>query len=152
VSSQRPEPLKALGDRQNEISEPLLCIAATLGREHQLREALRVLYRGAASRPSHEQVWLERIRRAFERQKAEGLPGDRMHTEDLCEALGTINGRTLGILLDEMGFVRTQPEMFRVGSFNRRGYWLVDFQPLFERYLEPESPQLEPAEDDEEVA
>lgn len=138
VANQRPEPLKALNDRQNEIVEPLLAIATVLGREDDLREALQSIFRSeAGGRPSREQVLLTRIRAAFELQALRGLgPRDMIFTEDLINALGPYTPRLLGILLAEMGFVRTQAETIRIDTQVRKGYYRSDFEPLFARFLD----------------
>jgi hypothetical protein len=140
VVNQRPEPLKALDDRQNEIVEPLLAIAAVLGSEPALREALRQVFRrGPAGQMSQEQAFLARIRDAFDEQQREGGPGDRIHTDELLRHLGSMySPRLLGILLAELGFARTGPETFRIDTFNKRGYWRRDFQRLFDRHLDEE--------------
>lgn len=148
VANQRPEPLKALDDRQNEICEPLLAIAAVLGREDDLRQALRTLYGGEMKRVTREQAFLTKIRAAFDAQASVGKPTDRIWTDDLLRYLGRMyNGRTLGILLREMRFVRTAEPNIRITigheSEVRRGYMRVDFEPLFERHLDVERPSVD---------
>ncbi len=151
VVNQRPEPLKALDDRENEIVEPLLAIAIVLGREQELREALKAMYRRTTAKPSHEQVLLGRIRNAFDQQAAAGGPPDRIFSEDLVKALGSsYTPRLVGILLAELGFVRTAKEMLRIDTQVKRGYCRSDLEPLFLRYLDQDS-TLEVVEDEEEA-
>jgi len=141
VANQRPEPLKVLDDRQNEIIEPLLAIAAVLGREDDLREALRTIFRKQVGKATREQVLLARIKKAFDRQALAGRPTDKIFTEDLLAGLGSAyTPRLLGILLREMGFIRTAEETIRIGTYTKRGYDRKDFEPLFARYLDIERP------------
>jgi hypothetical protein len=149
IANQRPEPLKALDDRQNEICEPLVAIATVLGKEAELREALRQVFSRGEAPMSQEQAFLLRIRQAFEEQERNGGPRDRIHTEQLLSALGPMyNARLLGILLGELGFVRTEPETLRIEASVKRGYARSDLQPLFDRYLDNEMPALHAVEDD----
>jgi hypothetical protein len=150
VANQRPEPLKALDDRQNEICETLLAIAAVLGREKDLRAALVRVFRKDAGRPSQEQAFLAKIRACFDLQAVDG-PDDRIFTEDLIAGLGAMyTPRLLEILLREYGFVRSYPETIRIEAKVKRGYYREDFEPLFERYLDSDSqPALHIVEDDE---
>lgn len=151
VALQRPEPVKALDDRRNEIVEPLLQIAIVLDKEAELREALVNLYQGDRSRPSREQALLARIKRAFDLQAAQGGSDKAMHTEDLIAALGSYyTPRTLSIVLKEFGFERTASETVRIGNKVKRGYARADFEPLFDRWLDDLKPDLELIEDEDE--
>jgi hypothetical protein len=148
ILNQRPSQMKALDDRQNEIVEPLLAIAAVLGKDKELRAALRDVYRQESAAPSQEQIFFARIRAAFEIQAAMGGPEDRIFTGELIQCLGSMySPRLLGILLGEYGFVRTGPEVIRIDTEVKRGYMREDFEPLFARYLDVEP---EPEEDENE--
>ena len=59
--ARRPEPIKALSDRQNEISEPLLAIASVCGLEDELRHALSMAFAGDNAQ-TPKQALLARIR------------------------------------------------------------------------------------------
>jgi hypothetical protein len=127
VAAMRPEPMNHLSDRQDEISEPLLCIAAVLGVEDELRSALTKLFlSGQKTQPNPVQIIFKRIHDAFN--------GDqKIWTEELCQHLGPMyNGRTLALWLEPYGIA---PKNIRKGTDVQKGYEATQFMAAWSKYL-----------------
>jgi hypothetical protein len=127
IHVQSPKPMANVAPRQDEISEPLLAIAAVLGYEDELRTALeRIFATAGKTQPSPTQVIFRRIHEAFE-----GQP--KIWTDDLCKALGPMyNGRTLALWLEPFGIM---PKDVRVGNQVKRGYSADQFMQVWEAHL-----------------
>jgi hypothetical protein len=127
LTFQRPERLGALGDRQNEICEPLLQIASVFGIEAETRDMLEHLFsqENGMDSLSPEQVLLSRVRDAFG-------TATKLHTEELLTGLPGFNGRTLALNLEQFDI---SPVDVRIGTQVRRGYHLKQFAEAFEHNL-----------------
>lgn len=129
VAAMYPEPMVNLSDRQDEISEPLLCIATVLGVEDDVREALTKIFASSSkTQPSPTQVIFRRIHEAFAGEQ-------KIFTEDLCKALGPMyNGRTLALWLEPFGI---KPKNIRKPGDNMilKGYSSDQFESAFNKYL-----------------
>lgn len=139
LTAQRPEPLAALGDRQNEIVEPLLAIANVLGVELEFRASLQRIYRTMGNALSPSQINLARIRAAFGSD-------DSIFSEDLCEALGPAwSPKQLALWLEQFHIA---PKNIRQGTQVLKGYERSDFQAIWDANLEPVDLRLVHSADD----
>jgi hypothetical protein len=145
ILAMSPEPMDMLSDRQDEISEPLLQIAAVLGVEQQIRHAIeRVFISAGKHQPSPEQVIFGRIHQAFDGEQ-------KIFTDDLCSALGPMyNGRTLALWLEPFGI---SPKNVRVGNQVMRGYTSDQFAHMWGIHLNLiDDGETDDSENEEEVA
>jgi hypothetical protein len=129
ITAMRPEPMTELNDRQDEISEPLLAIAAVFGPyfEQEVRGALRRLFAaGNKTQPDPTQVIFGRIHKAF--------AGDqKIWTDELCAYLGPMyTGRSLALWLEPYGIA---PKNVRKGNDVQKGYTSDQFETVFGKYL-----------------
>jgi hypothetical protein len=129
VGMQRPGIIQTVNDRQNEICEPLLALAAVFGVEDQAREDIRDMFASMTTAPNALQRLLASIRAALGDK-------DRIHTETLLPLLDPpTNGRMLGVWLEPL---HIYPDQLRIGNRSARGYRRADFESAFERYLAPQ--------------
>ena len=86
-----PAPIAGLGDRQNDIAEPLLAIAGLAGGEwcQSLTDALRAIYGSSTAEDASDGATLLRdVRDIFE-----GRSIEKISSKDLAESLCEIEGR-----------------------------------------------------------
>jgi hypothetical protein len=135
-----------LGDRQNDIAEPLLQIALLAGNgwSEKLIAALRTVF-GTRSDDDDSlgAVLLSDIRAIFEERKRDEIP-----SKELAGALLEIEGRpwaewskgrgisanSLALLLRKYGI---HPANIRVGDKIPKGYRRADFEDAWQRYCVP---------------
>lgn len=127
ITAQSPEPMTQLSDRQDEVSQPLLAIAAVCGIEQEMRDDLDKIFSASAGKSVNPVVViLGRIRDAFKGE-------EKMFTEDITTALGdSWNGRQLAIWLEPLGI---GPMDVRIGNRVMRGYLRKDFESAWSTYL-----------------
>lgn len=130
----RVRPQEEISDRQWEISEPLVVIAAIMEIEDDAREALVTLFETGAEQQgvSPAQQLLIDIRDAFD---VDRMP--KISTRDLLERLSKagnkgINAKLLAVLLAPYG---CHPKQMRAGNTVSRGYSREDFEPIWDSYL-----------------
>jgi len=145
-----PDALPSLGDRQNDIAEPLLCIATLAGPDllRRVSDALLAVMRGARSENVSIGVNLLRdIKTIFCEQYTE-----KMFSGELTGRLQAIEGRpwadwpqgkgfTPNVLARLLGKYHVAPHSIRKGSKTGKGYDRANFDELWQRYC-PEAPLL----------
>jgi hypothetical protein len=138
-----PAPLVNLSDRQNDIAEPLLCIAQLAGNEwlQRLTVALRaILEVSSVEDGSIGVTLLSDIRAVFDEHKADTLP-----SVTLAGCLCKIEGRawaewnhgtsmTANNLARQLKKYAVYPQTIRVGNETPKGYRLADFEDAWSRY------------------
>jgi hypothetical protein len=139
-----PAALDGLGDRQNDIAEPLLCIAelAGPGWTARLSAALKALFEADASAENVSMgvALLSDIRAIFNEQGT-----GRLSSEVLAEQLRALDGRpwaewshgkgfTKNNLANQLKKYRIHPDKNRYGEKSLRGYRRQDFEDAWSRY------------------
>jgi len=159
-----PAPIAGLGDRQNDIAEPLLAIAGLAGGEwcQSLTDALRAIYGSSTAEDASDGATLLRdVRDIFE-----GRSIEKISSKDLAESLCEIEGRPwaewshrrpistnqIARILKRFGI---HPQTIRTDSGTPKGYRRADFEDDWARYCplplnsttttpQPASPLAEP--------
>jgi len=139
----QPAPIASLIDRQNDIAEPLLCIAQLAGDGWlgRLTAALLIVF-NAASREdgSNGATLLADIRTVFDERKADNIP-----SKDLAERLCEIEGRpwaewnhgkpmSANNLARQLKKHHINSLKIRFGSETAQGYGRGDFEDAWSRY------------------
>jgi hypothetical protein len=143
LQDSRPAPIASLGDRQNDIVEPLLCIAQLAGDEwlQRLTNALETVFKvNALEEQSIGTSLLTDIRSVFDEMQQDTLDSESLALE-LCEILESpwaslANGRkmTPHLLARMLRRFRIMPTKYRIGTGTYRGYKRADFEDLWLRY------------------
>jgi hypothetical protein len=138
-----PAPIASLGDRQNDIAEPLLCIAQLAGEEwlQRLNGALQAVFGAAGVEDtSIGGLLLADIRTVFDDRKTDALPSKVM-AEQLREIEGRpwaewSHGRGLSAnnLARQLKRFKIYPTKIRFGSETAQGYSRKDFEEGWSRY------------------
>jgi hypothetical protein len=143
----RPAALDGLSDRQNDIAEPLLCIAEISGFDWtaRLSAALTALFEADASAEnvSTGVTLLCDIRAIFNEQGK-----DSLSSGSLAENLRAMDGRpwtdwsygkgfTKNNLANQLRKYRIHPDKNRYGEKSLRGYRRQDFEDAWSRYCPP---------------
>lgn len=125
-----PEPMESLSDRQDEISEPLLAIAAVLGYEDELREALEFAFTtGEKKKVDPTTIIMGRIQDAFAGRH-------NMWSEELVEALGPMyTQHQLARWLAPFGI---KTKNVRRGQVVKKGYTADQFMEQWSKTIERE--------------
>jgi hypothetical protein len=139
----RPVALDGLGDRQNDISEPLLAIGQLAGKDwlQRLTAALVTVLKGSQSENvSTGVLLLSDIRSIFTERKAE-----KIFSEDLAQALTEIEGRPWADWKRGRGFKPNDlarqlakygihPQKVSIGTEKLQGYRQDSFEDVWTRY------------------
>jgi hypothetical protein len=141
---------EALGDREGDISVPLLSIADDAGGEwpRRARAALFAVFGHRASTEGNSEtgtLLLADIRAIFL-----GLSATQMTSEDLVARLGAMEDRpwpewrqgrpmTKVQLANALAPFGTRPGTIRVGANTPRGYRQEQFEDAWTRYLDPDT-------------
>ena len=159
-----PAPIAGLGDRQNDIAEPLLAIAGLAGGEwcQSLTDALRAVYGSSSAEAASDGATLLRdIRDIFDERLTE-----KISSKDLAECLCGIEGRpwaewSRGRPISPNQIARIlkrfsiHPQTIRTAEGTPKGYRRADFEDAWARYCplplnstattpQPASPLAEP--------
>lgn len=148
LQAMRPSAISSLSDRQNDIAEPLLCIAQLAGNEwlQQLTEALQTVFETASvENGSIGITLLADIRFVFNEHKSDTVPSSA-----LAACLSKIEGHgwaewnhgqgiTPYSLARQLKNYRVYPQTIRVGGATPKGYRRGDFEDLWSRYCPPTS-------------
>lgn len=122
-----PKPVAGIPPRAFEIAMPLLQIAHRFGIEDETREALKRLMAPQPERKSAEVQMIEGILKAFD-----DAGTDKLHTEQICEALGEgWNGKLLGNRIKHLGVGSAQ--VMRIGNKDARGFYRYQFDSAAEK-------------------
>jgi hypothetical protein len=143
-----PAAIASLSDRQNDIAEPLLCIAQLAGDGwlQRLTAALKSIFRAAGTADtSNGATLLADIRAVFDGGTAEQIPSKAM-AEQLCEIEGRPwaewshgKGLTANNLARRLKNFKIYPVKIRLGLETAQGYRRGDFEDVWSRYC-PLSP------------
>jgi len=143
-----PAAIASLGDRQNDIAEPLLCIAQLAGDGwlQSLTGALQTLFKAAGTADtSGGATLLADIRAVFDRGTADQIPSKAI-AEQLCEIEGRPwaewahgKGLTANNLARQLKKFKIYPTKIRLGPETAQGYRRGDFEDVWSRYC-PLSP------------
>lgn len=143
LQDSRSAPIAGLSDRQNDMAEPLLCIAQLAGDEwlQRLIKSLETIFKVNDSEDqSIGTTLLTDIRSVYDEMQADSLDSETL-AENLCEIqespwASLANGRkmTPHLLARMLRRFRIMPSKFRLGSSTYRGYKRVDFEDLWLRY------------------
>ncbi len=138
-----PAPIASLSDRQNDIAEPLLCIAQLAGDGwlQKLTEALQTVFKGAGAEDgSIGATLLADIRAVFDGGTADQIPSKTM-AEHLCEIEGRPwaewshgKGLTANNLARQLKNFKIYPVKIRLGLETAQGYRRGDFEDVWSRY------------------
>lgn len=138
-----PASIANLGDRQNDIAEPLLCIATLAGNEwlQRLTVALQaVLEASNIEDGSIGATLLSDIRAVFDERKADTVPSATL-AASLCKIEGRAwtdwnNGTnmTANSLARQLKKYKVYPQTIRVGNQTPKGYRRADFEDVWSRY------------------
>ena len=124
-----PKPIPGINPRAWEIAFPLVQVAHALGIEDETRELLARVLAPQPEKDSPGVAMLRTIKAAFEDRKA-----DKLHTADICAALGEgWNGKLLSARLRE--FHVTPPTTMIVGNRTLKGYYKHQFKTAWEDNL-----------------
>jgi hypothetical protein len=145
----QPAPIVSLSDRQNDIAEPLLCIAQFAGNAwlQRLTGALQSVFGAAGTEDSSNGVTLlADIRAVFDGGAAEQIPSKTL-AEKLCEIEGRPwaecshgKGLTANNLARQLKKFKIYPVKIRLGpAETAQGYRRGDFEDVWSRYC-PLSP------------
>lgn len=146
LEESRPAPIEGLGDRQNDISEPLLAIAGIAGVDWllKLRSALATVLKGSqGANVSNGETLLMDIRSIFDERGTE-----KIFSKDLAAALCEIEGRPWADWNRGTGFRKNDlakqlhryhihPQKVSIGAEKLQGYRLEHFTEAWERYCAP---------------
>jgi len=138
-----PAPLASLDDRQNDIAEPLLCIAQLAGDGwlQRLTDALQTVFKAASVEDGSIGVTLlTDIRAVFDERKTETAPSAIL-ADCLCKIEGRPwaecnhgGGMTANNLARQLKKYSIYPQTIRVGNETPKGYRRGDFEDLWVRY------------------
>jgi hypothetical protein len=149
LSDSEPQLPEQLNDRQQDVCEPLVAIADCAGGEwpHRTRRGLTALYCSFVEQQDTSQslTLLADIQTAFSHTTA-----DRLSTQELLKELVRIetspwSEADRGKPLSPFGLSRQlhpfgiRPKDIRFGDATRKGYFRVDFEDAWARYLPVES-------------
>lgn len=145
----KPAAIASLSDRQNDIAEPLLCIAQLAGDGwlQRLTGALQTIFKAAGTADtSSGATLLADIRAVFDGGMAEQIPSKTL-AEKLCEIEGRPwaewshgKGLTANNLARQLKKFKIYPGKIRLGpAETAQGYRLGDFEDVWSRYC-PLSP------------
>ena len=144
LQDSRPAPIAGLSDRQNDMAEPLLCIAQLAGDEwlQRLTKSLKTIFKANDSEDlSIGTSLLADIRSIYDEMDTDTLDSVSLAAR-LCEIqespwASLANGRkmTPHLLARMLRRFRIMPTKFRIGSETFRGYKRGDFEELWLRYL-----------------
>jgi len=151
----QPEPLVELKDRQNDIAEPLLCIALLAGNgwPSRLSAALLKVFKTASGEDGSNGVTLlGDIRAIFDERRA-----DRIMSKVLAACLGEMEGRawaewshgkpmTANNLARQLKKYGLGPEKIRFSGETQQGYYRAAFQEAWNRYCPRSASELEQTE------
>jgi len=139
----QPAPIAGLSDRQNDIAEPLLCIAQLAGERwlQRLTKALQTVFKAAGAEDGSNGVMLLcDIREIFDERKTDAVPS-KMMAECLCEIEGRPwadwnkgNGMTANNLARQLKKYGNCPKTIRIGTETPKGYRRGDFEDVWSRY------------------
>jgi hypothetical protein len=138
-----PEPLAGLSDRQNDIAEPLLCIAQLAGHRWllQLTDALQAVFKAASVEDGSIGVTLlSDIRTIFDERKMDKV-SSKVMAECLCEIEGRpwaewFHGRAMtpNNLARQLKKYRIGSLKIRLGTETVQGYRRGDFQDAWTQF------------------
>ena len=141
-----PAPLTFLSDRQNDIAEPLLCIAQLAGKVwlQRLTAALRSVFKAASVENTSVGVTLlGDIRAVFDESNSDRM-SSAMLAEHLCEIQGRPwaewsqgKGLSANNLARQLNRYSVHPQTIRIGGETPKGYHRGDFEDLWSRYCPP---------------
>jgi hypothetical protein len=139
----KPAAIASLSDRQNDIAEPLLCIAQLAGDGwlQRLTGALQTIFKAAGTADtSSGATLLADIRAVFDGGTAEQIPSKAM-VEQLCEIEGRPwaewsygKGLTANNLARQLKKFKIYPVKIRLGPETAQGYHRGDFEDAWSRY------------------
>jgi hypothetical protein len=140
----KPAAIPSLSDRQNDIAEPLLCIAqlAEDGWHQRLTGALQTIFKAAGTaNTSSGATLLADIRAVFDGGTAEQIPSKTL-AEKLCEIEGRPwaefshgKGLTANNLARQLKKFKIYPVKIRLGpAETAQGYRRGDFEDAWSRY------------------
>jgi len=144
----RPAPIANLGDRQNDIVEPLLCIAQLAGDEwlQRLTESLKMIFNTVGEEDdSTGAALLTDVRAAFDDSKARFLTSTDLALELNAQEghpwADWSNGRPMmtNQLARQLRKFRVYPTKVRFGSETVRGYRAEDFADSWARFCPEQS-------------
>jgi hypothetical protein len=138
-----PPPIANLSDRQNDIAEPLLCIAQLAGNGwlQKLKEALQTVFKAASIEDGSIGVTLlADIRAVFEERKTDKIPSSVL-ADCLCEIEGRAwaewshgTGMTANHLARQLRKYNIYPQTIRVENETPKGYRREHFDDVWFRY------------------
>jgi hypothetical protein len=138
-----PASLAFLSDRQNDIAEPLLCIAQLAGNGwlQRLTDALQTVFKTASVEDGSIGVTLlADIRIVFDERESDTVPSAVL-AERLCKIEGRLwaewshgKGLSANNLARQLNKYSIHPQTIRVGDDTPKGYRRVDFEDLWSRY------------------
>lgn len=138
-----PAPIAGLSDRQNDIAEPLLCIAQLGGNGwlQRLTVALQAVFKAASVEDGSLGVTvLADIRAVFDERKTDTIPSAVL-AGCLCKIEGRQwadcnhgNGMTANNLAWQLRKFRIYSQSIRVGDKTPKGYRRGDFEDAWSRY------------------
>jgi hypothetical protein len=139
----QPAPIEGLGDRQNDIAEPLLCIAQLAGEEwlRKITQALQRIFNTArVDESSIGTMLLADIRSVFDHVKKEQIPSNELANE-LCKIEGRPwadwshgRGMSPNNLALQLRKYNIHPQTIRVGGKTPKGYRREMFEEVWSRY------------------
>lgn len=143
LRSIEPKPIASLTDRQNDIAEPLLCVAQLAGSGwlQMLTSALQSVLSGTGAEDTSIGVTLlTDIRAVFDERQMNGIRSQAM-AGHLCEIEGRPwadwnhgKGMTPNNLARQLKKFGLHPQTIRVGGDTPKGYRRSDFEDVWRRY------------------
>jgi hypothetical protein len=138
-----PDPIPGLGDRQNDISEPLLAIALLAGGAwpERIAHALQTIFNATRGDSSCDGVMmLADIRTIFDERRVDVI-SSKVLAACLCEIEGRPwaemsrgKGMTPNLLARELKGFKLAPQTIRIGNETMKGYRRSSFEELWMRY------------------
>ncbi len=138
-----PAPIAGLSDRQNDIAEPLLCIAQLAGNGwlQRLTVALRAVFKATSVEDGSLGVTLlVDIRAVLDERQTDTIPSAIL-AGCLCKIEGRAwaewnhgNGMTPNNLARQLKKYSVYPQTIRVGNGTPKGYRRADFEDAWSRY------------------
>ena len=139
----QPAPIDSLGDRQNDICEPLLAIALIAGEgwRRRLTDALVATFKAPSAEDTSIGVTLlQDIRAVFDQGTARQISSQAV-ANHLCKVEGSpwadwAHGKGLSTnqLARQLKKYHICPQTIRVGEDTAKGYRRKDFEDAWERY------------------
>jgi hypothetical protein len=125
-----PKPIPGINPRSWEIAMPLVQLAAAVGIEDRARDALARMFAPRAPEDTPAVKALRTIQGLYG-----SLGADKLHTSDICEALGDgWNGRLLGTRVLQPFKIGT-PTPLAIGNRTARALYRHQFDDAFKRHL-----------------